>query len=387
MLNKNQERELAYVVKVDEVHPLEGYDRVEGAVIGGWHCIVPKGQFSAGSLGVYFEIDSLVPSDNPAFAFMEKRKYRVKTQKMSKTISQGLLMSFEDLGLDANEFKEGDFLTEKLGVKYYEVEDNVRMAKSDPNAKYKSMAGRHPKLFKNPIIKNIYKTKLGKKILYIFFGKKKDTRAEWPINVVKTDEERIQNIPYILKDKSEWIVTEKIDGTSTTFHLIKDKKKRNFYVCSRNVVQSTPNKQCYYDENVYWEMAKKYNIEFILNKLMDDYDLDWVTLQGETYGEGIQKRNYGLKGHDFMAFNLIFSDRGRLNSVEMKEILTEMNIPSVPIIDVNFILPDTVDELLDYATGKSTLDNELREGFVFRSKDGVRSFKAVSNEFLMKYHG
>ena len=28
----------------------------------------------------------------------------------------------------------------------------------------------------------------------------------------------------------------------------------------------------------------------------------------------------------------------------------------------------------------------MREGLVFRSTDGVKSFKAVSNEFLLKYH-
>jgi len=87
-----------------------------------------------------------------------------------------------------------------------------------------------------------------------------------------------------------------------------------------------------------------------------------------------------------MGFNLIFSDRGRLNSVEAKEIMSEYGIPWVPIVDENFILPDTLEELLDIATNKSQLDGGMREGLVFRSQDGVKSFKAVSNEFLLKYH-
>ena len=49
-------------------------------------------------------------------------------------------------------------------------------------------------------------------------------------------------------------------------------------------------------------------------------------------------------------------------------------------------MPDTVDELLAIATGISKVDGGMREGLVFRSADGVKSFKAVSNEFLMKYH-
>jgi len=50
------------------------------------------------------------------------------------------------------------------------------------------------------------------------------------------------------------------------------------------------------------------------------------------------------------------------------------------------MLPETVAELLDIATGKSVIDGGDREGLVFRSLDGVSSFKAVSNEFLAKYH-
>ena len=34
MLNSKSERELAYIVKVDEIRPIPGRDRVECAVIG-----------------------------------------------------------------------------------------------------------------------------------------------------------------------------------------------------------------------------------------------------------------------------------------------------------------------------------------------------------------
>ena len=71
----------------------------------------------------------------------------------------------------------------------------------------------------------------------------------------------------------------------------------------------------------------------------------------------------------------------------MAKKLEPYGIHSVPVIDENFILPDTVDELLEYATGLSAIDGGMREGIVFRSKDGSKSFKVVSNEFLLKYHG
>lgn len=64
-----------------------------------------------------------------------------------------------------------------------------------------------------------------------------------------------------------------------------------------------------------------------------------------------------------------------------------IGVPCVPVVNSKFILPDTVEELLEYATDKSQVDGDMREGIVFRSEDGSKSFKAVSNEFLLAYHG
>ncbi len=386
MLNAKGQRELAYVVRIDGIFPIEGAERVEIAQVGGWRIMVKKGQFRVGDLAVYFEIDSKVPEREP-FLFLKDKHFKIKTQKYFKgtVISQGLLMAAEDLGWKQDDLKLGDFLTEKLGVTYSVQEDNVR--KSSSKDRYKKMASRHPKLFQQPIIQWLYKRKWGKKLLYLIFGKKSDKKAEWPSWVVKTDEERVQNIPWILADKSEWIATEKIDGTSTTATLHKGRfGKYKFLVCSRNVVFDRPDRKLYYDFNVYIEMAEKYHFEEALRSIAEKYKLDWVTLQGESFGKDVQKRDYSLEGQDFMGFNLIFSDRGGLGTVEAAEIMEEYGIPWVPIVDEHFVMPDTVDELLALAAGKSAVDNGMREGLVFRSKDGSKSFKAVSNEFLMKYH-
>ena len=58
MLNKDGVRELAYVVKIDNITSIDGYDRVELAHIAGWTVVVGKGQFKPGDLAIYFEIDS-----------------------------------------------------------------------------------------------------------------------------------------------------------------------------------------------------------------------------------------------------------------------------------------------------------------------------------------
>ena len=408
MLDKNGTRQLAYVVVVDDITPIEGYDRVELAHVGGWTIVVGKGEFKAGDPAIYFEIDSKLPEVKPFtdMEFLAKKKYRVKTQRMCKSISQGLLMSvanFNGAIIDEKTIRigtphkncslhriddESRFLTKDLGVTYYVAEDNVRKAPSVD--KYKKMAQRHGKLFAKQPFRWLMKREWGKKFLFIFFGKKRD-KTGWPAWVKKTDEERVQNMPWILQNKDPWIATEKIDGSSTTFTIKRGKwpRKNEFYICSRNVCFDKPDKTCFYDTNIYTEMAEKYHIEHVLTEMLTLFPAaEWITIQGETYGAGVQKRDYHLKGHDFMAFNLITSDKGRFNTLKMRELLEDYyRIPCVPIVNSKFILPDTVEELLEYATDVSQVDGDMREGIVFRSEDGSKSFKAVSNEFLLKYHG
>lgn len=415
MLNpKTKQRELAYVVKIDNILPIEGADKVEQAVVGGWHIMVRKGQFKIGDYAIYFEIDSKVPQREP-FMFLANKHFKVKTQKYFKgtVISQGLLMSFDDfkddfggaplwlatvIGIINNKklverdpLEDPIFLTKELGVTYAVEEDNKRKSNI---TKYDKMYQRHLKLFKkHKILRKIFSYTWGKKILFIFLGKKRDTR-NWPAWVVKTDEERVQNMPFLFPGDPDkkWIVTEKIDGTSTTFTMKGKGRKKEYYVCSRNVNFDRPEKMdnCYYNTNVYLEMAEKYSIENILSDILQkNSNLDFVTIQGETYGEGVQKRNYGLNNHQFMAFNLIYGYKDgttkRFNPIEMTTILKEYNLPCVPILET-ITLPKTMDEMIAYANGASQIDGQLREGVVLRTLDGVESFKSVSNDFLIKYH-
>ena len=408
MLNKNNERELAYVVTVNAVTPIEGYDRVELAHVGGWTVVVGKNEFHAGDPAIYFEIDSKLPEVEPFInmEFLAKKHYKIKTQKMCRVLSQGLLMSAANFGWQIIEGddcaivdnegnyhrvnEESRFLTKQLGITYAVAEDNKRKASNNPNAKINSALAKHPKIAKKygKFIKN---HKFAKWLFLLMCGDRHAKKSDWPAWVKKTDEERVQNMPWILNDKEPWVATEKIDGTSTTFTMKRGKwpHKDEFYVCSRNVVFDKPDKTCFYDTNVYIEMAEKYDIYNKMKDLLYNHfaDCEWITIQGETYGPGIQKRDYHAPEHDFMAFNFITSKDGRWGTEKMVDLLQKhIGIPCVPVLNTNFILPDTVEELLAYATAESVCDHDLREGIVFRSKDGSKSFKAVSNEYLLKYH-
>ena len=87
--------------------------------------------------------------------------------------------------------------------------------------------------------------------------------------------------------------------------------------------------KCFYESNIYWNGWKINNIKEVLQELNDHDDLDFVTIQGETYGAGVQNRTYSIEGHDFMAFNLIFfgyknGEVERFNPITMTKILRIM---------------------------------------------------------------
>ena len=281
--------------------------------------LVKKGQFESGGVGIYFEIDSKVP-EKERFEFLAAKHYKIKTQKYrnsdgSQFWSQGLLMHPNDFEWEVqvepvggkrtevvidNEGKphypddESRFLTTALGVTYAVEEDNKR--KSNSTDKYKRMAQRNGKLFSHQPFRWLMKCTWGKKLLFIFFGKKRDKKSGWPSWVKKTDEERIQNMPWILNNKEPWIATEKIDGTSTTFTIKRKPFGRyDFFVCSRNVVFDKPDKKCFYETNVYTEMAEKYNIEAHMKEMKQIHEY-----YDKTYGLNNKQKKAINKRYKFL---------------------------------------------------------------------------------------
>lgn len=387
------ERSLAHIEKIAWVKPIEGADNIELIGILGWVCIAKRGEFKEGSWCCYFEIDSKLPEKEWS-EFMRSKHFKVKTMKLGRfsVISQGLALPIESIPeLQNKTLKIGDDVTELLGVTYSVAEDNIRKSNTgDSNAKYKSMASRHKELFKKKPIRWLMRRDWGRKLLFLFFGKKKDNPKQFPEWIHKTDETRIENAPFYLESTDPWVKTEKIDGTSSTYALdfMNPKiKKGDFIVCSRNVRQKDEEQACYHEcGNVYWEMADKYNIENTLRNIANKFDAKRVVLQGETYGLAVQGNPYKLKERRFAAFNLII-DGIRFDSVRAKEVLDEHNIPFVPIIDTNYYLPKDMETFKLEADGMSLISNVKREGFVYRSQDGNQSFKNVSREFLLKHSG
>lgn len=389
----NDKRALAYTVRCGKIEKIDGADNIELMSVLGWKVIVKIGEFHEGDLCVYFEIDSKLPEKEWS-EFMASKKYKVKTMKLGKfkVISQGLALPISVFDVDIPN-EEGVDVTELLGVTYSVEEDNVRKSnKINKDKKYQSMAARHAKLFKKKPFRWLMRREWGRKLLFMFFGKKKDNPRGWPTHfphIHKTDEERCENLPWVLGYERPLIVTEKLDGTSSTYILErKGRSKYEFYVLSRNVRQADENQECYHDHNIYWDMAFKYDIENKLRGWLEhDPDLTYVCVQGESVGS-VQGNPLKLAEDDFYVFNFIDSKYGRHPSNFAKNIVENMGMKFVPILDYCFKMPDDMEEFKQMATAKSVVNpNVMREGIVLRDPTNDFSFKNVSREYLLKHNG
>jgi RNA ligase (TIGR02306 family) len=94
------ERKLASIQKVAEIRPIEGADAIEVARINNWNVVVKKGEYKAGDLCIYCEIDSFLPV-REEFEFLRKSSFkkmgdqegfRLKTIRLRGQLSQGLLL-------------------------------------------------------------------------------------------------------------------------------------------------------------------------------------------------------------------------------------------------------------------------------------------------------
>lgn len=397
MLNKNKQRELAYLVKVDKVEQMDA-DRLEAVDVGGWKCVCGKGEFHPGDVAIYIEIDAQCPIDKKPWsdmAFLVSKKGKIKSQKIRGVISQGLLIptsQFADICAGRKVNNESRFLTKELGITYAIAADNVRKGASSD--KYKKMAQRRSKLSKKWWWKKLYKSSLGKKILFVFFGKKNDNATAFPTKfpgVGITDQERCENMIWVLQDKTPFIVTQKCDGSSGTFILERKKFGRyEFYVCSRNVRQLSPEQKCFHDKNYYWQVAIKYDIENKMKTWLKAHPKAWfVCWQGEVCGPEIQGNPQHLKSTHLFCFHWTDSINGRRDIREADKDWRAMGMEVVPI-EGTIVLPDNFEEFKQMADGKydpSVCEGHTncnREGWVlYSTKDSKFSFKNVSRKYLL----
>ena len=335
-------RKLATVRTVKEIRPIPDADNIEVAVIDNWSCVTQKNEVKIGEDVVYFEIDSFLPV-HPAFEFLRKNCYRkmddsegfrLKTIKLRKQLSQGLVLSVSYLReqglLKKDSYAIGDDVSEEINVINYEPPTSFTLSGN---------------------IKGVFRSV-----------------------VPKTDEERVQNLNYSSLLNKSYYSTEKLEGTSITIYLIDNE----FGVCSRNYdLYET-------EDNLYWKVVRQMDLE---RKIRDKINFN-VAFQGELIGEGVQGNIYKLKGNTIKFFNIFDITNGYYLPYEVLQNYSRyLEIDLVPEVNYYYYLPENFEELLDYAKGKSLLNSSTeREGVVIRERSGENriSFKVINNDYLLK---
>ena len=359
-------RALATIREVKEIIEIPKADFLELAVIDGWQCVVKKGEMKTHDKICYFEIDSILP-DGPEWAeFMRPRKFRVRTIKLRKTLSQGLALPLDALGLEDSVV--GADVTQMLGV-----------TKHDPQARKERQAYKSGR--KTPA-KWMLRWRVGRWMHQQIWPR---AAGSFPEGIAKTDETRCQNIDtHAMYDGTLMAVSEKLDGQSVTIFYKRNEKvgfmaRGQFGVCSRNIWYKNPT------SNNWWNIAKKYNLQETLPQLCDVQERD-LAIQGEICGPDIQKNTLKLDEKTLFVFNVFDITAGKyLCASEKAGVLKELKLHSVPVLDdVEF---NTETDPLEMADGKSKICTKvLREGLVFRDKfDESKSFKAISNKWLLKH--
>ena len=390
-------RALAHIEQITQVDELPGYDKVVSAHILGWRVIMQKEQANVGSRVVFFEIDSLLPQDDERFSFMEKKHYRVRSQKMCKSLSQGLAMPIT-LFPELKDCNIGDDVTEQLKITYYspadrERKNNLKINKKDKyNRMVSRLANTNLGLFHSSIVQYLIKCDWGKKVLYLFFGRnEKDLPKGWPEYISHSDQPRVENMPFLLdsknRNKNTWSVSEKLDGCSASYGIKRIKKnKYDFAICSRNIRLNNIS----YEEsnsNHYIEMAEKYNIEKILEVFAFLNDLDTFYIQGEIVGSKIQGNPYKFDDgvRDLFIYELVINGV-KQSHADIEKWCDEQGLKCVPLfIDVQ--LPSDMETMKKWADGWSAINPKVkREGLVYKQIGNPDiSFKNVSNEYLLKH--
>jgi len=291
------ERQLATIQKILEVGHHSNADKLDIIKVMGWQLVSKRDDFKVGDLCVFCEIDSILPTTNPNFAFLEKSKGRIKSVKLRGELSQGIAFPLFVLGCCPQDTPlEGLDVTEQLGITKYEP--------PEPSHKGQNFGS---------------------------FGK---SRGNFPSFIPKTDEIRLQSCLGVLEeiDGKECYVTMKLDGASCTIYSKKDiSGTRRFGVCSRNMEMDfnaeTPTGR-------FCEVVHKLKIKDALTQYCEENNVD-IAIQGELVSEGVQANRLGITGSDIRIFNGYNIREGRyLHCAELLDLVRQLGVLTVPILQV-----------------------------------------------------
>lgn len=343
-------RHLVTIQKVTNIEPIEGADRIVSAKVQGWPVVILKGVFNEGALVAYYEVDTLLPVDDPRYKNFASRGTKtivvegggevtghvLRTMRMRGVLSQGLVLPLQEAGLTTEQIaaaQEGQDITKEAGVFKYE----------------------------EPAIAST-----GGLIVGNF-----DTRF-----APKSDAERVQTLTKYWNEivHLDWIPTVKADGSSHTF--VNDGGSVRMF--SRNKELST--------QSTTYTLAEQIGLVAIL------LDHPGMAIQAELVGPGIQKNRLKLRRNNL----LVFAVYQHGVKVPREQWDTRLEALAVPALDDEWRPHGTVDEMIEkVATLTGNITKGCRdEGVVFHLAEGQEipswmdrnsNFKIINNTYLLKH--
>lgn len=412
---------LAYIVKIKDVTPIEGADKIELAHVLDYTVVVKKHEFSPGDLALYIEVDSVLPdgftseqkvtyeaikdgsyfkglettveeanaamerlkaaSKYPYFEFLREKKFKIKSMKLSKfgVISQGILFRPSDLKI--TDAKLGKDYTEQFEIREI-VQDEEE---AGLNTQYKKDSW---------IVRKLMRFEWFRR-----WRKRKKISETWSDTFPgKSDEENVQKLFTRMKTQygdKEWALTEKLEGQNISIYtenietgIFRKKTGKRVGVCSRTR-ELNPNGT---GKN-FWDTVKRLGLDEKIKNIPGEW---WC--RGEHVGPGIQGNIYKLPQTDVIFFDFYRKEKYldtsngnvmrtrwvKLNFEESKAFAQQWYLKFVPILDEHYKLPDTAQQMLEESDKNTVFGNNFkhkREGFVARLRDDYTVSFKVKNPF------
>ena len=364
---------VCYIGRINEIKEIPGADNIEQGVIGGWNCIIKKGEYKIDDLVVVATTDAVIPqelSDAMNVTNYLRKGSRVRTVKLRGVYSECLIIPVKFLN---GKITMGDFVLEE-GL---DVMDILKIYKYEPPVKQIQLAS-------------------GKKIKY----------RENPNFHIYYKFPNLKNVQGMFTEEDVVEITRKIHGINARYGIVKktkltfwDKVKKFFgladkwidyeFVVGSHNVEKGSDSQGFYDTNVWYQIADKYEIkkrlwEYVKSVAMEPEIGDGITIYGEIYGAGIQKNyDYGLTDIEFVGFDV--KENGEyLSPINAKLLIA--NILELRYVEI-LHFGNWSQEIQDKFTFNNFIDGTKvpEEGIVIKYHTGERNkvAKVINPDYLI----
>lgn len=355
---------VCYVAKIEEIKPIEGADKIVLATIGGWNCVIQKDTYQVGHMVIVATTDAVIPLElSVAMGVTSylRNGQRVRTVKLRGVYSECLILPI-------------NFIPEKYRKEGVDCMELMEIFKYEPPVKMVQLSsGRKVRYQDNSNFTVYYKFPNAK------------------------------NVPDMFTEKDLVEITRKIHGTNARFGIVKktklsflDKVRKFFgnewveyeFVVGSHNVEKGSDSQGFYDTNVWYEIADKYNLKekmWNIAKFRGAKDIGTgITLYGEIYGVGIQKGyDYGLDEIRMVGFDVSINGEYVDTSSAAYMITSHFRVPYVPILWTGMWSKEIQDSLVfnNFIEGTKV----PHEGVVVKDVSGDRRkiAKVINPDYLI----